>query len=277
MKHTDGTFVGVDGLRLFYQSWQSTAEPRAIVAIAHGVGEHGGRYMNVVNRLVPRGYVVFALDHRGHGRSPGRRGHINRWAEYREDFSAFLRRIRELSPSAPIFLLGHSMGALIGLDYLLHYPETLRGAIISGAPLEPGAVARPSLVAVARLLSRLWPTYSLRLGLDTNALSRDPEVVKAYNTDPLVHGRVTVRWGTECLAAIAWVKYHAADVKIPLFMVHGEADRLNLARGSRSFFDAVPFCDKTLRTYPHVLHEPHNDIDCECYLNELEQWIERHV
>ena len=277
MEHREGIFQGVGGLDLYYQCWGPGGERRAVLAIVHGFGEHSGRYMNIVNHLTLRSYVVYGFDQRGHGRSPGQRGHINAWEEYRGDIKSFLNLIGEQELNLPVFLLGHSMGALVALDYLIRQPAGLRGAIISGAPIEPTGAAKPFLVALARLLSRIWPHFSLPLGLDTSALSRDPAVVKAYEADPLVHGMTTVRWGTETLATIEWVKAHVAEVKIPILLIHGGADRLNSPNGSRSFFEKVAFSDKELKVYPGNFHEPHNDLDHQQVVNDIEQWLERHL
>jgi len=277
MEHREGIFQGVGGLDLYCQCWGPGDERRAVLAIVHGFGEHSGRYMNIVNHLTMRSYVVYGFDQRGHGRSPGQRGHINAWEEYRGDIKSFLNLIGEQELNLPVFLLGHSMGALVALDYLIRQPAGLRGAIISGAPIEPTGAAKPFLVALARLLSRIWPHFSLPLGLDTSALSHDPAVVKAYEADPLVHGMTTVRWGTETLATIEWVKAHAADVKIPILLIHGGADRLNSPNGSRSFFEKVEFSDKELKVYPGNFHEPHNDLDHQQVVNDIEEWLERHL
>ena len=214
MEHREGTFQGVGNLDFYWQSWRPEIAPRASLAVIHGFGEHSGRYANVVSHFNPKGYAVYGFDLRGHGRSPGQRGHIDSWDEYRKDVKSFLHLVNQHDPNLPLFMWGHSMGALIALDYLLHNPEGLRGSIISGAPLAPVGVAKPLLVWIARVLSRVWPRFSLPLGLDLQALSRNPEVVRAYEADPLVHGKTTVRWGTEILQVIEGVKAHPAEVRI---------------------------------------------------------------
>ena len=244
--------------------------------LIHGFGEHCGRYLNVVNHLTPLGYGVYGFDLRGHGRSPGQRGHIQSWDEYRGDLRAFLQKVSSQEPTLPVFLLGHSMGALIALDYLLHNPAGLRGAIVSGAPLEPVGVAKPFLVLLARVLSRVWPRFSLPLGLDPKGISRDLGVVKAYEADPLVHGKTTVRWGTEILKTIEWVKIHPAEVKIPLLLIHGGSDPLNSPEGTRKFFEKILFPDKEMKIYPGSYHEVHNDFDYEQVMKDMAQWMERH-
>ncbi|HYO58186.1 lysophospholipase [Archangium sp.] len=268
--HTEDTFEGAGGLRLFGQRWRPEGEPHAVLAIVHGFGEHSGRYQNVVGHLVPKGHAVYGFDLRGHGRSPGQRGHIGSWSEYREDVRAFLRWVSARESGRPVFLFGHSMGGLIVLDYALRHPEGLSGIIASGTPLNPGGVATPLLVATARILSRVWRTFPIHLKLAKGALSRDPAVVSAYLADPLVHSQTTVRFGTESLDTIEWVKAHASELRLPLLMVHGEADRINLVSGTRDFFEAVRVPDKKLFVVPGGHHEPHNDLGYELVLQELE-------
>ncbi len=277
MNHREGMFQGAGNVRLYYQSWRPEREPKAALAVVHGINEYSGRYMNVVNYLVPRGYAVYGFDHRGHGRSPGRRGHINAWEEYRGDVGAFVRLVGEQEKGRPLFLFGHSLGALIALDYVLHRPGSLRGAIIASAPLQPVGVGSPFLVVVARVLSRLWPSFTLPVRIDPSVLSRDPSVVRAFLTDPLVHRVVTARWGTECLAAVAWVKTHAADVRLPLLLLHGGSDRVNAATGTIDFHARVTHADKTIRIYPASYHELHNDLDRDEVLRDIEQWLEKRL
>ena len=277
MEHKEGSFPGIDGLELYWQSWRGEKAPRAVLAIVHGFGEHSGRYPKVVSHFVSEGYAVYGFDHRGHGRSPGKRGHIDSWDEYGGDVKKFLRLIFSQEPSRQVFLWGHSMGALIALDYLLRDPGDLRGAIISGAPLAPVGAGTPFLALIARAFSKVWPRFSLNLGLNTKAISRDLEVTKAYKTDPLVHGKATVRWGAEILRAIEWVKAHAAEVRIPVMVIHGGADPIVSAAGSREFFAKIAFADKELKIYPGSYHEVHNDLDHGQVLNDVAQWLERHI
>ncbi|HEY5483738.1 MAG TPA: lysophospholipase [Propionibacteriaceae bacterium] len=273
MQHGEGRFTGAGGVELYYQCWRPEGEPRAAVAIVHGVGEHSGRYTNVVGPLTEDGYAVYGYDQRGHGVSPGRRVHIDRWNDYRGDLAAFLGTVAEREGGRPIVVYGHSMGALVVLDYLLQRPPGLAGAIVSGAPLEPAGVAKPALVAMVRALSGVLPRLSVNLGLDVGALSRDPEVLQAYVADPLVTSRATVRWGAESLDTVRRVKEGMARIDVPLLVLHGEADALNMAEGARALFDAVPRADKTLRIYPGGYHEPHNDLDHDQAAADIKGWL----
>lgn len=273
MRHAEGHLIGAGGLELYYQSWQPESDPRAVIALVHGVGEHCGRYMNVVGPLVEAGYAVYGYDQRGHGVSPGRRVYIDRWDEYRHDLEAFIAEIAEELPDLPIVVYGHSMGSLVVLDYLLQRPQGIAGAIISGVATEPAGVGSPATIAMARMLSGVVPRLSVDLGIDAESLTRDPAALERYRADPLVTGRATVRWGAESLATVDRVKEGMGRIDVPLLVLHGEADPLNLVDGARTLYETVPHPDKTLRTYPGVCHEPHNDLGHERVAADVTDWL----
>jgi alpha-beta hydrolase superfamily lysophospholipase len=198
---------------------------------------------------------------------------VNSWAEYRDDVKAFLGHISRQEPGCPVFLLGHSLGSLIALDYVLRQPQGLNGLILSGTAVDPVGAATPLLVAIARVMSRIRPTLSLTVKLDKSALSRIPEVVSQYIADPLVHGLGSARWGTETLDTIAWCKAHASELQLPLLVVHGASDRINSAAGARQVFEAARSSDKRLVMVPGGHHEPHNDVGREQTFQALEEYL----
>ncbi len=277
MQHTTGKFTGDGGLELFMQSWLPAGNKRAVIALIHGLGEHSGRYQNVVDVLVPQGYAIYSFDHRGHGRSPDRQcAHVNDWSEYRNDVRAFVQLVQQREPGLPLFLYGHSMGGLITLEYVLHHPEGLAG-VIASAPAVSAVEASPLLLAVGRLMSRLKPEFSLDSGLDAAGISRDTAVVEAYQKDPFVHGKVSARWSVAFTGAIAWTQAHAAEFQPPLLILHGEADRLVAPSGSQTFFEKVRQPDKKRIVYPGGYHEPHNDIQKEQVLADVAAWLHAHL
>ena len=146
MKHRELTTPGFGGLDLFAQVWTPERNPRAVVVIAHGLGEHSSRYEEVARRLVAGGFAVYALDHRGHGRSPGRRANIERFSYLVTDFSTSIGRSSRQHPDAPVFVLGHSMGGAIATATALRIQNTLRGLALSG----PALAAWPPKVALVR-------------------------------------------------------------------------------------------------------------------------------
>lgn len=275
MHHSEGTFEGFENLPLFFQKWQAD-EPKAVLAIVHGFGEHSGRYMNVVNKVVPEGYSVYSFDHRGHGKSPGKRGHILNWKEYIEDVKHFLELVREEEKNLPLFLMGHSLGGLIVLNYSISNPQGLNGVIASG-PLLAQAGISPVLLMLSKLMSKIWPGFSIDTKLDINFISRDPEAIKAYQDDPLVHSMASARFGTEVTAATKRTLANASKFNLPLLILHGGADELVPEHGSATFFEHANTEDKVRHLYPDGRHEPHNDIDREKVLQDLSGWLNDHV
>lgn len=274
IEHRETTFRGAGDVDLFVQTWQPVGAIRGVVALVHGISEHSGRYAYLVERLTQQGFAVAAFDNRGHGRSGGVHGHIDSWSDYREDVHAFIRYTSAHFMRLPLFLYGHSLGALIVSDYVLFYPQGLDGVILSGHPLRPTGAAKPYLVLIARILSRYKPLISLPLGVADQALSRDPAVVKAFASDPLIHRKVTARWGVETLAAIDRVRARAGEIQLPLLVLHGGADRINSVEGSKELFNLASSEDKQLRIYPGGFHEPHNDLDREEVLSDVIRWLD---
>lgn len=273
----ENRFSGAQGLSLFYQAWYPPGAARAVVALVHGFGEHCDRYCTVTTALTQVGYAVFGFDNQGHGRSEGQRGHINHWQDYRDNVSSFLAQVRHHEPNLPLFVLGHSLGALIVLDFALNFPhQDLAGIIISGPPIHPVGIAKPYLVAIARMLSGVWPRFSMEVGTGVETLTRDPAIMQEIQNDPLKHSMATVRWGTECLVTIAAVRRNIAQLQVPILLVHGSADKVNDVTGSKEIFERIT-TDKTLKIYPGSYHEPHNDLDRQQVMNDIVQWLDHHL
>lgn len=276
MLHIEDKFYGSCNTILYMQGWLPEGKPSASVVLVHGIGEHSGRYAVLASAMAQKGLAVYGFDQRGHGQSEGRRGHVGRWTEYLDDLGLFLGRIK--MPGIPLFVMGHSMGALVVLDYLIQRSTSgLAGAIISAPPLQPAGVARPYLVLAARILSCLWPVFLLRLGLKAEDLSRDSDVEGDYRRDPLVFGKVTARWGSEILSAISRVRKESCLISIPLMMIHGEEDRINLPAGTRELAERTGSADKTVIIYPGTYHEPHNDLNHAAVAADIGAWLERHI
>lgn len=276
IQHESGFFPGYCGLSLYYQHWWSLEPTRAALVIVHGLGGHSGLFYNVVEALAPQGFHLYALDLRGNGRSPGRRGHIRSWDEFRGDLGAFRTLVERERPHQPLFIMGHSLGGAVALDYVLHYPQGLQGTIVSNPSL--GAVGvSPVRFAIARLLSRVWPTFSLSTGIAIEAGTRDPEVLARYRNDPLHHSTGSARLATEYMATAKWLQSHAANVKVPLLVLQSGADRVSYPEGSRRFFESVAFADKTWKEYPKSYHEIYVDLDYEMVLADLRNWLWAHL
>jgi alpha-beta hydrolase superfamily lysophospholipase len=274
VRHQEGTFPGHTGIRLFYQAWvPDVSRPRAILVNLHGLGDHSSLYPNLASRVPASGIPLYAYDMRGNGRSPGQRAYLSNWQEYREDLRAFVLTVTERHPGIPLFLLGNSLGGLVVLEYALQYSAGLTGVVAAAPPLGKLGVP-PLLMALGRVLSRMLPRFSLRVGMDLTGLARDPAVVEAVLADPLFHRRGTARLSTEVTAAIERVQTQAASLTVPVLILHGSADRMVLPDGSREFFAKVRSPGSQFKEYPGAYHGLFADLDSEQVIADLLAWIE---
>ncbi|PSN17953.1 lysophospholipase [filamentous cyanobacterium CCP5] len=276
MKHLQDWFSGSQGLDLYYQSWQPETSAKADVVMLHGLGSHSGWFMNLIEPLVAAGYGIHAFDLRGHGLSPGPRGHVDRWSDYRNDLHTYLQLIRTQPPERPCFALGHSLGGMILLEYALHYPDALSG-LIALAPALGSVGVSPFKLLLGQILSWAWPTFTLDTGLDHKAASRDRAVILAYETDPLRHTQGTARLATEFLKTRRWVRDRLSDLRVPTLFLHGSSDPVVLPEGGRMAFDRIQIPDKEYREYPQGYHDLHNDICAPTVVRDILYWLERHV
>ncbi|MGZ3615105.1 MAG: alpha/beta hydrolase [Thermodesulfobacteriota bacterium] len=274
MKHQEGFFKGVRDTRIYFQNWLPEGEPKAILLIVHGLAEHSGRYMNLVNHLVPLGYAVHGFDHPGHGKSDGTRVYVERFEDYTDTIKVYFDRMR---PAKPVFLVGHSMGGLIAALYLLDHQREMTGAVLSGPAVKVPGKITPTTVLVGKIFSALMPRFGL-LGLDAEGVSRDPAVVQAYINDPLVHsGKITARLAAEMLKAMQHISAQASKITLPIMIVQGTADRLVDPAGARMLYDAVGSADKEIKIYEGFYHEVFNEPERERVLHDVERWIEVHL
>jgi alpha-beta hydrolase superfamily lysophospholipase len=275
--HREGRFSGANGLQLFYQAWLPARGQRdAVLVNLHGLGDHSGLYPNLAMHFPTRGIALYAYDMRGNGRSPGQRAYLSGWHEYRDDLRAFLNLVWEWEAGMPVFLLGNSLGGLVVLDYALHYPEKLAGVIAAAPPLGKLGVP-PFLMSLGRVMSRVVPRFSLRVGMDLTGLARDPAVIEAVLADPYFHRVGTARLSTEVTAAISRVHALADRLSVPLLILHGAADRMVPPDGSREFFAKVQHPDRELREYPEAYHGLFADFEHGQVVADLDRWIRARI
>jgi alpha-beta hydrolase superfamily lysophospholipase len=278
MGHSTGTLQSADGLELYYQRWYPDTEPRARIAILHGIGGHSGQstYNHLIHHLMPMGYALYGLDLRGHGRSEGRRASINRWEEYRSDLRLLLQRIKGTGSDQPVFLLGQSLGGLIVLEYALRYQRDVQG-VIAAAPALSVPNTSPVLATLAKLLSPVLPHLVISPNFDLSGFSRDPEEVQKLLDDPLTDPRGSPRLAVETLSALEWTQAHAADLQMPLLLIHGDADPITPAEGSLAFFKNVKIEDKALKLYEGGYHQAFIDSNREQVLADVAEWLDQHA
>jgi alpha-beta hydrolase superfamily lysophospholipase len=272
IKMQTGTFSGSEGDVIYYREVHSEGQSWAALVIVHGLGEHSGRYQYLMEALVPRGIDVYALDLRGHGRSGGARGSLKSWQEFGDDLGAFLALVREKAPDQPLFLMGHSLGGLIVLDYVLAHPFQAQGVITSSPALVSNAIPR-SKRWLAKLLSRLMPGLQIKSGLDAAGISSQPEEVQRYLEDAYVHDWGTPRLGAETFAAQARTWKNVSRIPVPILILHGEQDPLTPVQTSQNLYRQIETPYKSLITYPGSYHEIHNDIQRADEFEDLTVWI----
>jgi alpha-beta hydrolase superfamily lysophospholipase len=263
--------------RLYQQSWSPDAQTRAVVLLVHGLGEHSSRYEHVANHLTRRGFAVYAFDHYGHGKSDGHAGFVERFSVYLDGVAAMLEKTQKEHPQQPLFLLGHSMGGLIAATFLLDHQAAFKAAVLSGPAIKSDQAPPALVIALIRLLSVIVPTLPL-IQLDASGVSRDQDVVNEYMNDPLVHhGKLSARLLAEMSAAMNDILRRADEIKVPIMLLHGEADQLTSPSGSAELFEAIGSTDKTLKTYPGLYHEIFNEPEQDEVLSDMSRWLEAHL
>jgi acylglycerol lipase len=278
MKHEEGFFKGARDHQIYFQNWLPEGEVKAVLLVVHGLAEHSGRYMNLVHHFLPLGYAVYAIDHLGHGRSEGTRVYVERFTDYTDMVTAFRDMIRDWQKDKPVFLVGHSLGGLIGALYLIEHQGELAGAVLSG----PLVKIPDNILAVTIFSGNVLSVLAPRLGLiappEAAGISRNPAVVRAYETDPLVYrGKTTARLGSEILKAMRRIGTEAPRITVPLLILQGSADRLVPPSGAQILHDHVASPDKRIILYEGLYHEVYNEPEHNLVLLDVETWIEAHL
>lgn len=261
---------------LHWQGWTPPAPPRGVMVLVHGAHEHGGRYAHVAERFATAGLALYAVDHLGHGRSPGTRGNIGSMAGTVAGVDELARLAQGRHPGQPTFVYGHSLGGLIALQYITGTPVPLAGAVIS-APAVDLSAASPVQVRAAGLLSRLAPNLGV-LQLEADAVSRDPEVVREYTSDPLNNmGKIRARTGAEMLRTVQAMEPRVRRLRLPLYLVHGTADRLVPVAATEWVAAHATQADVTVRIWDGLYHEPHNEPEREQVLDGIVAWLDERL
>ena len=274
MKHIEGNFKGVRNVNIYYQGWLPEEDVKAVLLVVHGLGEHCGRYMNVVNHFVPLGYAVYGLDHIGHGNSEGTREFVESFDDFTDTLSIFYNMITEWQANKSIFLLSQSMGGTIALYYLLDHQADFKGAILSSPLVKVGDSVSQVTITMSKVLSKVAPKMGVA-PLDVSGISRDPEVVEAYINDPLVfHGKTRARIAAELLSAMQRITAEADKITLPVLILQGADDILVDPSGAQMLYDKASCADKTLKIYDGMYHEVFNDPDRDLVLTDVEEWLD---
>ncbi len=274
---TERQFDGVGGVRIVYDVWTPEVPPRAVVVLSHGLGEYARRYDHVAQRFGADGLVTYALDHRGHGRSDGKRMLVRDISEYTGDFDTLVGIAKREHPGLKCIVLGHSMGGGIVFAYGVERPDNYDLMVLSGPAVAAQDQVNPLMALAAKGLGVLLPGVPVQ-ELDVDAISRDPEVVAAYKNDPLVyHGKVPFGVGRALLQVGETMPQRAPALHAPLLVVHGSDDRLIPVAGSRRLIGCVGSTDVELKVYPGLYHEVFNEPERDQVLDDVVSWINKRL
>ena len=263
--------------QLYFQQWMPSAAPKAAIVLVHGLGEHCHRYQALAAHLNNNGIALSSMDLPGHGQSKGKRGHIDSFEDYQDAVLKLVNTTKQKLPDIPLFLLGHSLGGLISSKLLLKHQSEFTGALLSGAailsPQEPPAWQQSIIKAIAK-----WFPTTKMLALDASKVSRDPEVVDAYYSDPLVsHEKLSAQFLVSMLMAMEEVKGNANRITLPLYIMHGTADVMTSPQGSQLLFDLASSATKELKLYDGLYHEIFNEPEGPEIFAEMTSWIDQRL
>ncbi|MCX5852726.1 MAG: lysophospholipase [Deltaproteobacteria bacterium] len=274
--YNKGMFDGHDGFRLFERSWLPEGEPKAAVIIIHGYAEHSERYTHVAEYLTRSQYAVYAFDLRMHGRSGGVKAYVKAFEDYLADMDIFIKKVRESIGKKPLFVLGHSMGGTIAVLYVIQRKTDIRGLILTGPALKLGEDIPPILIKLSGFIGAILP-HLPTMKLDCSAISRDPEVIRKYDTDQLVYrGGTPARTGAEIVKAIGIIQERMAEITLPILIMHGTGDRLANVDGSKELYKRARSKDKALKLYEGFYHEILNEPEKEQVLRDIVAWLDAH-
>lgn len=279
MKTFEAQFEGSDGLTFYVQGWEPDTQPKAVVALVHGLGEHIGRYAHVGKAFTEAGYVLIGFDTRGHGKTVSPRGHFPSLTVVMDDVRRFLQFAAGRYPKLPQFLYGHSLGGLLALTYAVQGKADLKGVMVTGAALRSALQEQKVKIFMANLLGSLLPTVTIPSDLDSKGLSHDQNEVTTYVNDPLVHDKASLGLGKAALTAIDLCFANARDFAYPLLIMHGQADPITYPSGSMDFAKLAGEKNKdvTLKIWDGLYHEIHNEPQQAEVFKVMVEWLNKHV
>ncbi len=280
-QNTTHTLFTHDQVELFWQRWIPEGQVQRLLVLQHGIGEHSGRYHSLVDVMEGSGTAIYALESRGHGRSPGKKGHIDHFTTYAHDLGELVQLAMQEHAKQPVFLLGHSLGGAIALTYALDNDnqKNLRGLILSSPAIEmPMDTATKVKKQIGALLTHIAPSLTIDTNLNPNDLSHDPKVGQDYVKDPLTHGKISIGMGHALFNLHKHFYAKAKSLYIPVYIFHGTGDRITSPEGSKKFFRLLRQPDKSLRLYDGLYHETmhEKEPDRSQVLQDLRQWLLNH-
>lgn len=274
MSAEEGThhfFESWDGTELYYRELQPEKK-KGVLVVLHGLAEHSGRYRFLWEYFVKQGWTIYLMDQRGHGRSPGSRCHVEHFQDLVEDLESFVQMVAAKEKKLPLFLIAHSFGGQVAVNYLSRHPKEPKGAVLSGPNLKLAMPLSPIKRYLGVAAARFLPNFSVANEIDPTWVSRDASVVAAYVEDPLVGNKISLRLGSEILDNLDRVMVLAPKIQTPSLLIHGEGDKITSIEGTKEFFSKMQVKDKTLKIYPGY-HENFNETNRDEIFAEIESWL----
>ncbi|MEH7246838.1 lysophospholipase [Neobacillus niacini] len=271
----EGIFTGVDGAELFYRVIEPLKAPKAAVILVHGHGDHSGGLENLSSSLVLGGYIVYAFDLRGHGKSSGNRGYIQSWDEFRGDLHEFQKLVSKRQPRLPVYIVGHSLGGVITLDYALHYSSDISG-IVAIAPAISYEVSPIERLGIS-LIGKLKPDFSINKSTHFRIMKKNSAVAAKYYSDLLRHNIITPGLGRGLLQAVSRILNQAYALNLPFLLQYGLNDKITPPTKLGNFFNQVSSKEKQLLEYAGAKHRPFDGEGNETFLKDMVSWLDQQI
>ena len=267
--------TSTDGKQLFAREWP-VDNPVAVIALVHGLGEHIGRYDHMAGFYNANDIAVLGFDHRGHGRTEGKKGHSPGFELMMDDVHALIEQAAEKYPGVPLFLYGHSMGACIALNYTLKRKPEIKAVIASAPPIILENQPSAALVILGKLMRNIFPSFIQSNGLDPNFMSRDAEVVTRYVNDPLVHDKISASLGIDLLEGGEWLNAYEGTSPLPMLLMHGGEDQITSPASTEKFAQKMGRTT-TFKKWEGLYHEIHNEKEQQQVFDFTLSWIKNQL
>lgn len=276
MKPVESSLRSHDGdHRLYFEAWKPV-KTDAVLIFVHGLNEHSGRYQNPVKYFLKRNMSIYLFDHRGHGQSDGKRSYVDSFEDYLKDLHCFVDLVHKKEKNKKIFMVGHSMGGQIVINYVARYPHDLSGFVTSSANIQVGKAVHWINQKMALILSRFIKNVSVPSSINPKFISRDKKVVREYKKDPMVPKTTTLGLAGEVLRNQKTILKLAPKIKIPALLMHGGDDQICAKEGTQHFYKKLKSRDKSIRIYGGFYHEIFNEIGKEEVFKDMEKWLSKH-
>jgi alpha-beta hydrolase superfamily lysophospholipase len=277
MDYKSKVYASFDGMKLSGYLWEPKESPRALINLVHGFGEYSERYNSWAMRFVEKGFAVHAIDNRGHGKSDGKRGHVNKHEEFLNDIDVLIKESKKLYPELPQFIYGHSMGGNIVSNYILKRENNFKGAILSSPWLKLSFTPSTLTIFFARILQKVYPKFTQKSTLDVKGISHDSKVIDAYIKDPLIHEKISAKMFFEIYNAGLWAIANLEKLTIPVLIQHGTGDNITSYKASKEFFENAKEKGKDIeyKEWEGLYHELHNEKEKEQIFEFVHSWIEK--